>query len=173
MYSPFTHSLTHSLAAHELWEAITDTQTISDPLSHGVWYRNCDKYENADICNNNYGIISVSGDSLRGNKMNYNLQINGHYYLTQHNWLRNSTFYNGPEKCAISADGTELNDNSLSDVALYLIYIVLLLVPFCCCCILYFMCCYGNAHGPKKDTMDLGDQDDPYTYAHATTLREI
>jgi hypothetical protein len=128
---------------HEIWEALSNT--------YGAWFRSCDGYENADICNNNYGIISVSGDSISNNKINYNLQLNGNNYLVQHNWLRANPYYTGHEKCGISADGAELNNNSLSTAATYLIYFALLAIPCCLACIIYMMCCVGNAHGQNMD----------------------
>lgn len=129
--------------AHEMWEALSDT--------YGVWYRTCDGYENADICNSNYGVISSYGDSITGNKINYNLQLGGNNYLVQLNWLRRNAYYSGNEKCAISADGTYLNNNDLSAAALYTIYATLIVIPICLICFFYFMCCHGNAHGNQKN----------------------
>ena len=130
--------------SHEIWESITNT--------YGAWYAT-NGNECADLCNNNFGIISVSGDSFHNNKVNYNLQLNGNNYLVQHNWLRANPYYSGTEKCAISADGTELNNNGLSTTAKYLVYFALFAIPLCLFCIFYYLCCVGNAHG-KKDNSD-------------------
>ena len=140
--------------SHEIWEAITDTE--------GAWYRDSDKNECADICNNNFGIISLAGSTFTGNKRNYNLNLNGHYYLVQHNWLRANPYYNGTERCAISADGTEINQQGTTALIIYFVYFALLAIPIALGCCFYYLCCVGNAHGPKTttDTIALDSTDE-------------
>ena len=155
--------------SHEIWEALTNT--------YGAYYRSCDGYENADLCNYNFGIVSVSGSTFSGNKVNYNMILNNTKYLVQHNWLRANPYYSGTEKCAISADATSLNHQGASGPSILLSLLALIVLPLCCCCICFYyrkrICQSNNRDKSNKivaeEETKEGDASQPAVDAVTTT----
>lgn len=77
-----------STFAHEINEAVSDT--------YNGWYRDCDGYENGDLCAYDYGLMRTDG------VRNFNLQLNNKSFIVQQNWRIKSYNYN-KSACALSA----------------------------------------------------------------------
>ena len=74
-----------SVIAHELFE------TITDPTGYGWWDSvsaegggHTGGFENSDMCNFNFGATASSAGA------NYNVDLNGHKYLLQQQWINNT-----------------------------------------------------------------------------------